>query len=73
MYIASHLRRLNVYICKICIANQTNTCEACLLTSAAAVLLVSNRSMIYKKGLLREVAAARNKHIAGQVHQEVIV
>jgi hypothetical protein len=29
--------------------------------------------MIYQKGLLREVAAAHNKHIAGQVHQEVIV
>jgi hypothetical protein len=55
------------------ITNHTNACEACLLPSPAAVLLVSIQQMMYKKGLLREVAAARNKHIAAQVHQEVVV
>jgi hypothetical protein len=43
------------------ITNHTNACEACLLPSPAAVLLVSIQPMICKKGLLREVAAARNK------------
>jgi hypothetical protein len=55
------------------VTNHTNACEACLLPSPAAVLLVSIQPMICKKGLLREVAAARNKQIAGQVHQEVVV
>jgi hypothetical protein len=48
------------------ITNHTNACEACLLPSPAAVLLVSIQPMIYKKGLLREVLLRAKNTLPGK-------